>query len=156
MDKICEILGQKSNYKTIADKLNDKILEVFYDSERQLFVNRVGEHKYSELVNSLAILCGAAKGETAAKIAQIMAGENELTNATLSMVCFKYDALLMINKDKYKDYVLNDIRVKYKKMLDLGATSFWETEKGEADFSNAGSLCHGWSAMPVYYFSTLL
>lgn len=156
MDKICEILGQKSNYKTIADKLNDKILEVFYDSERQLFVNRAGEHKYSELVNSLAILCGAAKGETAAKIAQIMAGENELTNATLSMVCFKYDALLMINKDKYKDYVLNDIRVKYKKMLDLGATSFWETEKGEADFSNAGSLCHGWSAMPVYYFSTLL
>ena len=62
----------------------------------------------------------------------------------------------MIDKDKYKDYILNDIRVKYKKMLDLGATSFWETEKGDSDFSNAGSLCHGWSAMPVYYFSILL
>ena len=27
----------------------------------------------------------------------------------------------------------------------------WETEKGAADFDFAGSLCHGWSALPVYY-----
>ena len=156
MHKICEMLGEPSDYKGIADRLNNKIVEVFYDHEHQLFVNRAGEHKYSELVNSLAVLCGAAKDEKADKIAEIMTGENALTKATLSMACFKYDALLMIDKDKYKDYILNDIRVKYKKMLDLGATSFWETEKGDSDFSNAGSLCHGWSAMPVYYFSILL
>ena len=156
MHKICEMLGEPSDYKSIADRLNNKIVEVFYDHEHQLFVNRAGEHKYSELVNSLAVLCGAAKDEKADKIAEIMTGENALTKATLSMACFKYDALLMIDKDKYKDYILNDIRVKYKKMLDLGATSFWETEKGDSDFSNAGSLCHGWSAMPVYYFSILL
>ena len=41
-------------------------------------------------------------------------------------------------------------------MLDLGATTFWETLKGEADFGGAGSLCHGWSAMAAYYYSTLL
>ena len=40
--------------------------------------------------------------------------------------------------------------------LDAGATSVWETEKGEADFNRAGSLCHGWSAMPVYYYHVLL
>ncbi len=39
-----------------------------------------------------------------------MTGENALTKATLSMACFKYDVLLMIDKDKYKDYILNDIR----------------------------------------------
>ena len=59
-------------------------------------------------------------------------------------------------KGKYEELVLNDIRARYKKMLDAGATSFWETEKGEADFDNAGSLCHGWSAIPVYYFNKLL
>lgn len=37
-------------------------------------------------------------------------------------------------------------------MLDQGATSFWETIKGEEDFHCAGSLCHGWSALPVYYY----
>jgi hypothetical protein len=40
-------------------------------------------------------------------------------------------------------------------MLEQGATSFWETAKGEADFSGAGSLCHGWSALPIYYYETL-
>jgi len=40
-------------------------------------------------------------------------------------------------------------------MLYAGATSFWETEMGEADFSGAGSLCHGWSAAPVYYYKLL-
>lgn len=41
-------------------------------------------------------------------------------------------------------------------MLDAGATSFWETELGESDFENAGSLCHGWSSLPIYYFNLLL
>jgi hypothetical protein len=40
-------------------------------------------------------------------------------------------------------------------MLSAGATTFWETELGEADFENAGSLCHGWSALPIYYFHRL-
>ena len=26
-----------------------------------------------------------------------------------------------------------------------------QTELGEQDFDKAGSLCHGWSALPVYY-----
>ena len=38
-------------------------------------------------------------------------------------------------------------------MLDEGATSAWETKIGASDFSNAGSLCHGWSAVPVYYYN---
>lgn len=37
-------------------------------------------------------------------------------------------------------------------MLKRGADTFWETDKGADDFSRAGSLCHGWSAVPVYMF----
>ena len=37
-------------------------------------------------------------------------------------------------------------------MVFQGATSFWETQLGSADFSNAGSLCHGWSALPAYHY----
>ena len=37
-------------------------------------------------------------------------------------------------------------------MLYQGATSFWETEEGASDFGHAGSLCHGWSAMPAYFY----
>ena len=40
-------------------------------------------------------------------------------------------------------------------LLDDGATSFYETELGWRDFDCAGSLCHGWSALPVYYYTKL-
>jgi hypothetical protein len=34
-------------------------------------------------------------------------------------------------------------------MLRENATTFWETIEGARDFANAGSLCHGWSAIPI-------
>ena len=40
-------------------------------------------------------------------------------------------------------------------MVELGLGTVWETEQGEADFHNAGSLCHGWSALPIYYYHIL-
>jgi hypothetical protein len=36
-------------------------------------------------------------------------------------------------------------------MLDGHSTTLWETAKGGDDFVYAGSLCHGWSSLPVYY-----
>ena len=66
------------------------------------------------------------------------------------MKCFKYDALLAVDEG-YARYILNDIKKIYGAMLRAGATTVWETEKGAEDFNLAGSLCHGWSAMPIYY-----
>ena len=109
---------------------------------------------YSELGNSLAVLCGAADARSRSAIAERLTGESGWTKITLSMKCFLYDALLMCGD--YSGYILDDIDAVYGRMLDAGATSVWETEKGEADFGGAGSLCHGWSALPVYYFHTLL
>ena len=40
-------------------------------------------------------------------------------------------------------------------MLKTGNNTVWETELGESDFSNAGSLCHGWSSIPIYYYNIL-
>ena len=33
-----------------------------------------------------------------------------------------------------------------------GATTLWETAEAGNDFAYAGSLCHGWSSLPSYYF----
>ena len=37
-------------------------------------------------------------------------------------------------------------------MLRQGATTFWETIDGADAFGKAGSLCHGWSAVPAYLY----
>ena len=37
-------------------------------------------------------------------------------------------------------------------MLELGATSFWETPIGATDFGDARSCCHGWSSAHVGFY----
>lgn len=152
--KISDMVQVPANYADMSKKLNVQINANFFDAQKGVYSNRSGEEKYSELVNALAVLCGAAVGRNAQKICNALT-EGKLVPTSLSMLCFKYDALLHTDRGRYAPYVMQDIEKKYSRMLDAGATSFWETENGEADFSGAGSLCHGWSAMPVYYFHIL-
>jgi len=117
------------------------------------FTLHKGKEQLTELGNALAVLSGVAKGELAKQICDKIAAK-ELTPSSLSMYVWKYDALLLINKEKYKDFILGEIRASYKPMLDLGDT-VWETAIGSSDFDNAGSLCHGWSAIPIYIYHKL-
>ncbi len=104
----------------------------------------------TQLLCALAILSGVATAEETPALVKAIKG-GDLVEASLSMSAFVYDALLFADKENAA-WILKDIDGKYGYMLSMGATTFWETVKGEQDFSTAGSLCHGWSAMPVYYF----
>ena len=155
MQKISDAIGRNVDYTYLSDKINAAINEKFFDQSQGLYINSNTDSRVSELVNALCILCGAASDVDG--IASALAkNTDEMTPVTLSMLTFKYDALLKADAQKYSDFILNDIDTRYKKMLDAGATSFWETEDGDRDFRNAGSLCHGWSAMPVYYYNKLI
>ena len=127
------------------------IKNMLYDKERGLFKISENGTLFGQLGNAIAILAGLGDESIAEKVAQCL----DMTPATLSMKPFIYDALLKFG-DKYESYVIEDIKTVYKKMLDYGATSFWETELGWRDFDDAGSLCHGWSASPVHYLTKIL
>lgn len=142
-----------------AEEMNTAIINTFsVEGTVALSCRPHGELGFSELGNSLAILCGAVKGEDAVKLAELIADRenNGMTYISLSMMCFKYDALLKVGGEKYKDYILEDIDRVYTPMIEFGSTTVWECEGGPDAFALAGSLCHGWSAMPVYYYHKLL
>ncbi len=151
VENYCQMTGENID----LTKMRKTVRENFYDKETGLFFARLGESYYTELGNALAILSDVAIGKEAEFIAKKLTEENQMVEITLSMTCFKYDALLKVNK-AYDKYVIDDLVKTYSYMLENGGTTFWETIKGEADFDGAGSLCHGWSAMPIYYFKTLL
>ena len=130
------------------EKIKAAIKNCFYNGETYKLSTTT--EKYSQLGNALAILIGLGDERLAEKIIS----DKKMIRATLSVRTFLYDTLLSFG-DKYKGYILDDIKKNYKKMLDAGATSFWETEKGADDFDGAGSLCHGWSAVPILYFNLL-
>ena len=97
-------------------------------------------------------MAGIANKSENEKIAEILS-KKELISCSLSMKCFVYDALISVNKEKYTDFILNDIRNTYAPMIETGTV--WETVDGKDAFDGAGSLCHGWSATPIYYYNIL-
>ncbi len=147
-----EKFARMTGIKRDLSKLKGLIYQAFYsESDGMFFAGTNQKNLFTELGNSLAVLTGVAGGCVRSTIANKLMNANSMVKVTLSMLCFKYDALLMEDTD-CRDYVIQDIEAVYGHMLDSGATSFWETEKGESDFEGAGSLCHGWSAIPIYYF----
>lgn len=125
-----------------------------YRDENGVYAAKEGE--YAQLVQAWAVLSGVADGENKKRLLEKLAEkENGWIPCTLSMIRFKYEALLQEPK-KYGKVVFEDIAEIWGNMVKQGATSFWETEEGEAAFGKAGSLCHGWSAMPVYFYYAYL
>ena len=155
MQELCDWNGVEANYGCLASQLNKRIKEVFYNKDRGLIQTYTDDSHFGELVNAWAILAGVVEGEEADVIAAKLADGFDVST-TLSMTCFKYDALLKVDKERYREYVLNDLDRTYGYMLDKGATSFWETIDSFGFDQSAQSLCHGWSALPVYYYHLLL
>lgn len=131
-----------------TEAIKKAVRERLFDAERGVYKLSVKDERVTQLGQAFAILAGLGDE---ALLSKMLACEN-MVPATLSMKAFVYDAALLYNN---KQYVLSDIERVYNKMLDDGATSFYETEIGWRDFDNAGSLCHGWSALPVYYYTKL-
>lgn len=140
-------------YEGLADSVRVKCKKLFFNEERMLFsmYDYKEREVYNVMTNSLAILAGLIDGDAAEKVCANMLSD-ELIDCTLSLKMVKYNAMLKVNEEKYRDEVLAEIRKEYSHMLDCGATSAWETIDGDAAFSNAGSLCHGWSAVPIHFF----
>ena len=127
----------------------------FYNRSRGLCRTQKDVEHYAALTNSLCILAGVFEGREAEIAAERMISDEDVVPASLSMRCFFYDALIAVDKEKYTPYILSHIEKTYRPMIELGNGTVWETDLGESDFDNAGSLCHGWSAIPVYYYNLL-
>ncbi len=149
--QICSIVNEKFEYVDVLKDLRKATKEAFFDKNKGLFLVRE-ENSYTELANSLAILAKLCTQDEEKAIANALAN-GELISCSLSFKCFKYDALLAVS-ESYKETVLKEIRDTYSKMAKRTNT-VWETNEGESAFDNAGSLCHGWSAIPIYYYNTL-
>lgn len=152
---LMDALGQEGSFWRQAHRnLNDAVNRYFWNDEAGCYysyMRRNGEKLHlCELTNSVIVYAGAAEGERLDSVlAHLAAGD--LMYVTLSYSIFKYEAL-MRRPERYARTVFADIARQWGHMLSHGATTFWETIRGEEDFANAGSLCHGWSAIPIYFY----
>ncbi|MCQ2431497.1 MAG: hypothetical protein MJ175_02710 [Clostridia bacterium] len=162
MAAIEEACGNPAEAEALREEkadLDAAINRLFWDRDKQVFasfVNMQGEkYHYAELSNALLVCADVCSPEKEDAILAAFA-EKTLLPITVSHSVFKYDAMLR-RPAKYAKWVFDEVADIWGKMLYNGATSFYETEDGSHAFGNAGSLCHGWSAVPVYlYFAYVL
>ena len=164
--KICDALGKDAyaaDLRARVASLNTAIGRQFYNPETRLFETFDSDYRgtYTVLTQSLAMLCGAAEGLDSSLMLEAMVTNGKTASGislvpnTLSMNGFRFDALLAADREAYAPLILEELDRDYLYMLRRGATSFWETIEGADAFAGAGSLCHGWSALPIYYYETL-
>ena len=148
---------QKANeYTAYAQDLLAK-MENFYDEEKGLYRSYLGEREYNyhEYTQALMLCANAVPTSRIGKLVSTLMQGGEAVETTYACLPWKYDAIIRY-ADGGLDFVVEDICKQFGGMIFQGATTYWETAKGEADFNDAGSLCHGWSSVACYIFEKYL
>lgn len=131
-------------------ELRDAVAAQFWDPAEKAFRTHAKMDRLAELTQALAVLGRVGDESMRAAVLARMAGpDSGFAGPGLSQSFYTFEAL-MTEREKYGPEVLRRIETTWGMMLDAGATTFWETITGASDFNNAGSLCHGWSAAPLY------
>ena len=127
-------------------------LEQFWNEDEQAYASFIRSGRqvhYAELIQSLALCAGVCSAERQAILRERLL-HGGLVPVTLSYSLFKYEALLQ--DPACTEAVFDEIADRWGAMLFQGATTFWEVDEGAPAFDRAGSLCHGWSAIPLYLY----
>lgn len=143
--------GDADYYDQIASDLSAASHRHFFDPASGGYLTRISDSKpLHVLTQALMLFADIAPDDIADGTASLLTCGG-LIPCSVSMTIYAYEALLR-RSDRYRSYVLSEIDRIWGRMLFHGADTFWETEAGADDFSYAGSLCHGWSAVPIYIF----
>jgi len=139
-------------YAAVASAVREQFHNTFWNEKAAAYCTVSQSEHYTELVQSLALWCGLVPQELAAGLRRRLADRaNPWVKTTLSHYVYKIDALMM-EPETYYSAVNRDIMDIWGNMALSGATSLWETADGGHAFKKAGSLCHGWSAAPIYFW----
>ena len=151
--KLSKAIGENEvieEYKQLYNTVKLNSHKKLYNADKGLYVTYRGgtypEH-YCELSQALALISEVSTDENLRD--KLADKNNGLIKTNLSLMYYKYEALLQ-NSKKHLPFVLDEIEEIWGNMVYSGATTFWESTRGEEDFGRTASLCHGWSAVPAY------
>jgi hypothetical protein len=161
--KLADAAGESARatqYRDVAGTIRKSFHRMFWSDSRQIYLNYAGgpsENVYdSEVTQALAVCAGVCPGTIAELLRQKIASDNNgLEKTTLSYSMYKFSALLE-KPERYATVAFGKIAEDWGSMLFNRATSFWETVEGSRGFDNSGSTCHGWSAVPSYFYQAYI
>lgn len=170
--------GWSDKYQGYVDTVRDETGYATYKARREAAgvpVEPLDEYlrkvRISEPTNTLALLCHSVPPERydpvlrfvmAAKQGKFIGSSPSLARfgkteeiVPVGSPWFLFFTLETLFQEGYSDDALQILREQWNRMLEKGATTFWETFPGHIGGGHwSRSLCHGWSAAPAYFLTT--
>lgn len=139
-------------WREATERMRMAIREKFWNDSRCCMETTLNDKLApAELVQALALLANAVPAERRAEVVEKLSRPSDWTETSLSQSLYKYEALIA-ERGEVAQRAVSSMVADWKAMLDAGATSFWEVKEGWTAFNGLASLCHGWSAIPIYVF----
>ncbi|BBI34100.1 alpha-L-rhamnosidase-related protein [Cohnella abietis] len=150
-----------SSFRVRAQQLHESILHVFWDEKAGGLVHSRHDGKLSSHITKYANMFALSYGYFNEHQAELVKQNIMLNDAVQPIVTpyMRFYELASLCEIGETDFVTSEIQRYWGGMLDLGATSFWETfdptQSGDQHYAMYGrpfgkSLCHSWGASPLY------
>jgi len=139
-------------YRREAARLAAAIHRVFWDPRRRRYASyadRRSRWHYAVGVQGLALTQGVCPPPLRARLQAEMLTDSTLIPVTLSALFYAWQAMLNAAPQQQQQ-VLDHCLTTFGQMVLQGGTTLWEVVGGGGEFGLAGSLCHGWSAAPIW------
>lgn len=133
-----------------ADALRKAVFKAYYNPDLGCMMTYENNPLTHEITQVLALYNNCVPEPEKQKIINGLL-KKEHIKISSSSIRYYYAALLQEGKELRK-FLSEKIWNDFGMMVQGASTTMWETDLGEEDFLKAGSLCHGWSALPVWYF----
>ncbi len=140
-----------------ADSLAQAFRSVFRDAETGLWRSTVttgedGLARPSGLHEFVQAFAAVELGQT---LPEPLSGARTPTPCTLSSLYMLTRAVLNTSPEA-RQRMFRRLEETWAGMFSSGASTFWETADGARDFDFAGSLCHGWNALPAWFYHAVI
>lgn len=169
--------GWSENHKGYVDTVRDDFAYQRYllragkrDSQTVTYNQFRQKQRISEPTNTLAMLCEVVPPERYDAVLKFVLASRDgnyvgsspdmapLGNpdqvVPVGSPWFLFFTLETLFREGFAADAVAIIQEQWNPMLEKGATTFWETFPGFVDTHWSRSLCHGWSAAPVYFLTS--
>ncbi len=137
---------EAEKWKKLENVLKERVKDVFYSEEKNLFADIPEKDIFSQHANILAILTNTCPGGKERQMMETVLNDKTLVQSTYY---YKYYLFSALKEAGLANQFLNMLGP-WEEMMDNGLTTF--AERPEPTRSD----CHAWSSNPLYFFMDIV
>ena len=143
--RLFEALGdhaESGRFRQRSEKVGEAINRRAWSEPEGLYRDGIGVDSLSRHVNTYAVLFEVADAGRRARIAQRLFTDSKVRDTTFYFAHYLHQAAVKLGQPQR---VIDDM-ARWRGMLDLGTSTWWETP------TDTRSDCHAWSSAPTFEF----